>query len=86
MSPEFSIVIPCLNEADTVGVCVQKAARWLAANPDLSGEIIVADNGSSWYISGSTDSRWNDNNLNELKTVSGSAFEVVQTGPILHVS
>jgi hypothetical protein len=48
--------------------------------------MIVADNGSSWYISGSTDSRWNDNNLNELKTVPGSAFEVVQTGPILHVS
>ncbi len=48
--------------------------------------MIVADNGSSWYISGSTDSRWNDNNLNELKTVPGSAFEAVQTGPILHVS
>ena len=46
--------------------------------------MIVADNGSSWYISGSTDSRWNDNQLNELKSVPGSAFEVVETGPILH--
>jgi hypothetical protein len=46
--------------------------------------MIVADNGSSWYISGSTDSRWNDNNLNELKSVPGSAFEAVETGPILH--
>jgi hypothetical protein len=46
--------------------------------------MIVADNGSSWYISGSTDPRWNDNNLNELKSVPGSAFEVVETGPILH--
>ena len=46
--------------------------------------MIVADNGSSWYISGSTDPRWDDNNLNELKSVPGSAFQVVETGPILH--
>jgi hypothetical protein len=46
--------------------------------------MIVADNGSSWYISGATDSRWNDNNLNELKSVPGRAFQVVETGPILH--
>ncbi len=46
--------------------------------------MIVADNGSSWYISGATDSRWDDNNLDELKSVPGSAFQVVETGPILH--
>jgi hypothetical protein len=46
--------------------------------------MIVADNGSSWYISGDTDSRWNDNDLNQLKTVPGSAFEAVETGPIQH--
>jgi hypothetical protein len=46
--------------------------------------MIVADNGSSWYISGATDPRWDDNNLNELKSVPGSAFQVVETGPILH--
>lgn len=46
--------------------------------------MIVADNGSSWYISGATDGRWNDDNLNQLKTVPGSAFEAVQTGPIVH--
>jgi hypothetical protein len=44
--------------------------------------MIVADNGSNWYISGATDSRWDDNDLNQLKTVPGSAFEVVNTGPI----
>jgi hypothetical protein len=44
--------------------------------------MIVADNGSSWFVSGSTDSRWNDNDLNQLKSVPGSAFEAVQTGPI----
>lgn len=45
--------------------------------------MIVADNGSNWYISGSTDSRWDDDDLNQLKTVPGSAFEVVDTGPIV---
>ncbi|MDH4146462.1 MAG: hypothetical protein OEY23_14975 [Acidimicrobiia bacterium] len=44
--------------------------------------MIVADNGSGWYISGATDPRWNDEDLNQLKTVPGSAFEVVDTGPI----
>jgi hypothetical protein len=46
--------------------------------------MIVADNGSSWFITGATDTRWNDTDLNQLKTVPGSAFEVVQTGPIQH--
>jgi hypothetical protein len=45
--------------------------------------MIVADNGTSWYISGATDSRWVDDDLNQLKTVPGSAFEVVQTGIII---
>jgi hypothetical protein len=45
--------------------------------------MILADNGSDWFITGATDSRWNDEDLNQLKTVSGSAFEVVQTGPII---
>jgi hypothetical protein len=46
--------------------------------------LIVADNGSSWYITGAPDARWNDEDLNQLKTVPGSAFEAVHTGPILH--
>lgn len=46
--------------------------------------MFVADNGSDWYISGATDSRWNDTNLNQLKSVPASAFEVVQTGTIQH--
>jgi hypothetical protein len=46
--------------------------------------MIVADNGSNWYISGATDSRWNDDDLDQLKTVPGSAFEVVNTGAIQH--
>jgi glycosyltransferase involved in cell wall biosynthesis len=43
---EVSVVMPCLNEADTLGVCVGKAARALREN-GINGEIIVADNGST---------------------------------------
>lgn len=45
--------------------------------------MIVADNGSNWYISGAPDSRWNDSALNTLKQVKGSAFEVVEMGPVV---
>jgi hypothetical protein len=46
--------------------------------------LVVADNGSSWYITGAPDPRWNDEDLNQLKSVPGSAFQAVRTGPILH--
>jgi hypothetical protein len=42
--------------------------------------MFVADNGTSWYITGASDRRWNDDDLNQLKTVPGSAFEAVDTG------
>jgi hypothetical protein len=41
--------------------------------------MIVADNGSDWYISGAPDLRWDDGVLGELKSIQGSAFEVVLT-------
>jgi glycosyltransferase involved in cell wall biosynthesis len=43
---ELSVVIPCLNEADTVGDCVATARRALDAST-ISGEVVVADNGST---------------------------------------
>jgi len=46
--------------------------------------MIVADNGTSWFISGATDSRWDDDDLNQLKTVPGDAFEVVITDEIVY--
>jgi hypothetical protein len=46
--------------------------------------LIVADNGSSWYVTGAPDPRWRDEDLDQLKRVPGAAFEAVQTGPILH--
>jgi hypothetical protein len=45
--------------------------------------MIVADNGTSWYITGASDPRWDDDDLNQLKTVPGTAFEVVSTGDIM---
>lgn len=44
--------------------------------------MIVADNGSDWYVSGAPDKRWNDAALNTLKSVAGSNFEVVAMGPV----
>jgi len=43
---EFSIVMPCLNEAETLATCIQKARQSLQAN-NIAGEIIIADNGST---------------------------------------
>lgn len=45
-APEVAVVIPCLDEAETIGICVEKAARALIA-AGIAGEIIVADNGST---------------------------------------
>jgi glycosyltransferase involved in cell wall biosynthesis len=42
---EVSIVMPCLNESDTIGACVRKAIESLR-DAAASGEVIVADNGS----------------------------------------
>ena len=45
-SVELSIVMPCLNEADTLETCIKKAQRALREH-NIAGEIIVADNGST---------------------------------------
>ncbi len=44
--------------------------------------MLLADNGSGWYVSGAPDSRWNDSNLGALKRVPSSAFEVVKMGTV----
>jgi hypothetical protein len=46
--------------------------------------LIVADNGSNWFISGTSDRRWSDENLDQLKSLPGSAFEVVQSAAPIH--
>jgi hypothetical protein len=46
--------------------------------------LIVADNGSNWYLGGSSDRRWDDGNLDQLKSIPGSAFEVVRSAARPH--
>jgi hypothetical protein len=45
--------------------------------------LIVADNGSPWFITGAPNAHWNDENLEQIKQVPGSEFEAVDTGTIL---
>jgi hypothetical protein len=45
--------------------------------------LIVADNGSNWYFQGAPSSNWNDDDLNQLKAIPGTEFEVVDTGPVI---
>ena len=44
--------------------------------------MIVADNGSSWFISGAPDPRWSNDDLQTLRRVPGSAFEAVDTSSV----
>lgn len=43
---ELSIVMPCLNEAETLATCIEEARRYLARS-GVSGEIVIGDNGST---------------------------------------
>lgn len=43
---ELTILMPCLNEAETLSVCIQKAAKFLEDN-HIEGEILISDNGST---------------------------------------
>ena len=45
--------------------------------------MFLADNGSSWYISGSPDARWDDNELHQLSQLHGSDFEVVDESSLM---
>lgn len=63
----------CSNYSDEVQVLCRGLKRF---------GMIVADNGSSWYVSGAPDPRWNDEHLNDFKTIPGSAFEVVDTSSL----
>ncbi|MBC7804318.1 MAG: glycosyltransferase, partial [Candidatus Parcubacteria bacterium] len=43
---ELTVLMPCLDEAETIGACVAKASSFLEKS-GIRGEILVADNGSS---------------------------------------
>jgi hypothetical protein len=59
------------------------AARTIALAMRRYG-LIVADNGSNWFFSGTSDRRWNDDELNQLKQIPGRAFEVVKSRASVH--
>jgi hypothetical protein len=45
--------------------------------------MIVADNGSGWYLSGEPSSRWDNNDLHQLGQIPGTAFEAVDLTPVI---
>ncbi|HLK21926.1 MAG TPA: hypothetical protein VKT81_23420 [Bryobacteraceae bacterium] len=45
--------------------------------------MMLADNGSSWYISGAPDDRWNNDDLHLLNNIAGSNFEAVDVSPLM---
>ncbi len=58
-------------------------ARVIARALKLYG-LILADNGSAWFISGAPDRRWNDSALHELDQLTGRDFQVLDTGSLPH--
>jgi glycosyltransferase involved in cell wall biosynthesis len=46
MNPELSIVMPCLNEAETLEICIKKAQSFFKKH-QVQGEVVIADNGST---------------------------------------
>jgi hypothetical protein len=45
--------------------------------------MLLADNGTGWFVSGAPDPRWSDENLAALKRVSSQSFEVVRMGQVI---
>ncbi len=46
MNPELSVVMPCLNEAETLAICIKKAQGFFERE-QVNGEVVIADNGST---------------------------------------
>ena len=55
-----------------------RQARRVARAMKVYG-LIVADNGSDWYVSGAPDRRWDNDQLHALDRLTGRDFEVVDT-------
>jgi hypothetical protein len=45
--------------------------------------LFICDQGSDWYVQGASDPRWNDDDLNALKTLTGNDFEVIDETPMI---
>jgi len=64
---DVSVVIPCLNEANSIGICVEKA-RKAFCDAGLNGEVVVADNGST------------DDSIEIAETLGARVVRVAQKG------
>ncbi len=77
--PPMGLRLRLRADYDLSGVTGQ--ARVIAVAMQRYG-LIVADNGSNWFFQGAPSTGWDDDDLNQLKAIPGTAFEVVDTGPI----
>lgn len=46
MEKELTILMPCLNEEKTIGICIEKAIKFIEKN-QLDAEVLIVDNGST---------------------------------------
>ena len=75
----LSVVIACFNGQETLPTQLDALA---AQDDPVSFEVILADNGSPWFLSGAPDPRWDNDTLRELRTLRGSDFEAVDTSSL----
>ncbi|MEV6319112.1 hypothetical protein [Streptomyces sp. NPDC051776] len=78
--PPMGLRLRLKDSVDTSGMPEQ--ARVVAEALKKYGAI-VADNGSSWYLSGDQDDRWDNEQLNALKDLKGSEFEAVDASGLM---
>lgn len=78
--PPMGLRLRLKSTVDISGLPAQ--ARVVAAAMQQYG-VIVADNGSSWFITGTSDDRWNDDALHALGGLKGSDFEAVDTSSLM---
>jgi hypothetical protein len=78
--PPMGLRLRLKSTVDISGLPPQ--ARIIAKAMQTEG-VIVADNGSPWYISGTPDPRWNNDDLHALAALHGNDFEAVDTSSLL---
>lgn len=44
---DITILMPCLNEEETLASCIKNAKQWIAGHPEWDSEVVIADNGST---------------------------------------
>ena len=76
MSPRISVIVLNYNGRAWLEPCLSALVAQAEAP---SFEVILADNGSPWYVSGAPNAGWDDDDLHDLGRITGADFEVVDT-------